>query len=60
MKWGSPMEELIKSLVPQFIMTAVVLAIFWVMRGDVLAIIARLEARVDKLIDALIDDDQSD
>lgn len=54
------MEELIKSLVPQFIMTAVVLAIFWVMRGDVLAIIARLEARVDKLIDALIDDDQSD
>ena len=53
------MDELIKSLVPQFIMTAVVLAIFWVIRGDVLTIFERLEARIDRLIDALIEDDDA-
>lgn len=54
------MDELIKSLVPQFIMTAVVLSIFWVMRGDVLALIERLETRIDRLINALIEDDDSE
>lgn len=54
------MDEIIKALLPQFPMVAVVLGIFWILRRDVLDLIARTEGRLDKLIDALIDDDQAD
>lgn len=54
------MDELIKALLPQFPMVAVILGIFWVLRRDALDVFARMEGRLDRLIDALIDDDQSD
>jgi hypothetical protein len=52
------MEDLITTILPQMPVVGVLLAVFWVLRSDVNAAMARMEARLDKLIDHLIQDDK--
>lgn len=52
------MEDIIIGLVPQMPVVAVLLLMFWIIRTDVNAGINRMEARLDKLLDQLLKDDE--
>lgn len=48
------------TILPQMPVVAILLMVFWFIRGDVLKMIERLESRIDRLIELLIDQQGSE